>query len=85
MATITANAEAYPVSTTSQNTTVCTHRFSWCQPNTHSPSSVDSRKNATIVSTASGAPNTSPATSSSPGKCRPNWSSSRIPATMPSA
>ena len=85
LATITANADTYPVTTTAQKMAACRARGNRCQPNTHSPSRVDSRKNATRVSTASGAPKTSPATSSRPGKWRPNWSSSTIPAAMPSA
>ena len=54
------NAEAYAVSATPQSSARCTPRRSRCQPKIHMPRNVDSRKNATSVSMASGAPKTLP-------------------------
>src|SRR5690606_35597226 len=84
-ATSTKYADAYAVSVTTQNNPRCTHRVSRSHPKNHSPRNVDSTKNATIVSRASGAPNTPPVTRVIPAQFNPNWNSITSPVTIPTA
>ena len=59
--------------------------FSRPQPKIHSPRNVDSRKNATSASIASGAPNTSPTKREYWLQFMPNWNSCTMPVTTPMA
>ncbi len=60
LATMMKNADAYAVTATPYSSRRCTPRRSRCHPKIHIPRNVDSRKNATSVSIATGAPNTLP-------------------------
>ncbi len=54
-------------------------------PKIHSPTNVDSTKNAASPSMASGAPNTSPTKREYVDQFMPNWNSWMIPVTTPTA
>ena len=54
-------------------------RGSRSQPNIHSPMNVDSMKNASRASIASGAPNTSPTNREYALQFMPNWNSCTMP------
>ena len=58
---------------------------SWSQPKIHRPRNVDSRKNASSASMASGAPNTSPTNREYSLQFMPNWNSCTMPVTTPIA
>ncbi len=60
-------------------------RGSRSQPKIHSPTKVDSRKNATRASMARGAPKTSPTKREYPAQPMPNWNSWTMPVTTPIA
>ena len=62
-----------------------TPRDSRSQPKIHSPMKVDSRKNATSASSASGAPKMSPTNREYSDQFIPNWNSCTIPVTTPAA
>ena len=55
------------------------------QPKIHRPMNVDSRKNASSASSASGAPKTSPTKREYSDQFMPNWNSCTMPVTTPSA
>ena len=55
------------------------------QLNIHSPMNVDSRKKATVASMARGAPKMSPTNFEYSAQFMPNWNSSVMPVTTPTA
>ena len=63
----------------------CRRGESRSRPNTHSPRKVDSRKNATRPSIASGAPKTSPTKREYSDQFIPNWNSCTMPVATPMA
>ncbi len=85
MTTITQKVDMYAVSATPQISARWARGGTRSKPKAQSPMKVDSRKNATMVSTASGAPTTLPMTWERPDQFRPNWNSWVRPLTMPSA
>ena len=78
-------ADSVAPTQTSQTVSRCTRRGSTCQPNTHRPRNVDSRKNAARPSIASGAPNTSPTKREYADQFMPNSNSCTSPVTTPTA
>jgi hypothetical protein len=63
----------------------CSGRGSLSHPKIHSPMNVDSRKNASSASTASGAPKMSPTKREYADQFMPNWNSCTMPVTTPIA
>ncbi len=70
---------------TSHITAACALRESFFQPKTQTPISVDSRKKAAVASMASSEPKMSPTYAEYPDQLVPNWNSSVMPVTTPTA
>ena len=79
------NAEALTPNATIQMQARWTSRGSRLQPKIHSPRNVDSKKNATRPSNASGAPKMSPTKREYSLQFIPNWNSCTIPVATPIA
>ncbi len=78
-------AEALTPNATIQMQARCTARGSRLQPKIHSPMKVDSKKNATRPSKASGAPKMSPTKREYSLQFMPNWNSWTMPVATPIA
>ena len=78
-------AEAFTAKATTQMQARCTSRGKRVQPKIHNPMKVDSKKNATRPSNASGAPKTSPTKREYSLQFIPNWNSCTRPVATPSA
>jgi hypothetical protein len=63
----------------------CAPRETRFQLNIHTPMNVDSTKKATVASMASGAPKISPTNFAYSAQFMPNWNSSVMPVTTPTA
>ena len=85
LAAMMKNADMFTAMATTQMHARCTSRGSRVQPKIHSPMNVDSKKNATRPSIASGAPKTSPTNREYSLQFMPNWNSCTMPVATPSA
>ena len=79
------NADMFTAIATIQMQTRCTALGNRVQPKIHSPMKVDSKKNATNPSIASGAPKISPTNREYSLQFMPNWNSWTIPVATPMA
>src|SRR5574340_1525760 len=78
-------AERFDPKATSQIAVRCRPLEILPQPNSQIPRKVDSRKNASSASIASGAPKTSPTYREYSDQFMPNWNSITMPVTTPIA
>ncbi len=78
-------ADSTVPSATAQIVSRCTRRDSRSHPNSQRPRNVDSRKNASSPSIASGAPKTPPTVREYCDQFIPNWNSCTRPVTTPMA
>ena len=85
LAAMMKNAEALTPIATIQMQARWTSRGSRLQPKIHSPMNVDSKKNATRPSIASGAPKMSPTKREYSLQFMPNWNSCTMPVATPIA
>src|SRR5512136_1180064 len=79
------NAERLEPIATAHITAACALLESLSQPKIQTPRKVDSRKNASNASIASGAPKMSPTKREYSDQFMPNWNSCTRPVTTPSA
>src|SRR5665811_1116767 len=85
LATRIQKADAMVPNATSQIMSMCTVGLSFFQPKIQRPRKVDSMKNASSASIASGAPKMSPTNREYVDQFMPNWNSCTIPVTTPMA
>jgi hypothetical protein len=85
LAAIMKNADKFTAIATIQMQARCSRRGNRFHPKIHRPMNVDSKKNATKPSMASGAPNTSPTKREYSLQFMPNWNSCTIPVATPRA